>query len=214
MLLGPAYGLFKEATIFTFVLGIVLIMQAFEAMPFLEGQQMEDFSIGIAMFTILFFILLGLMLIGRARDQIRVWRDYESQALDYRKLENKKKEYEDIQQRNEDKENGKKRTMLREEMGYYCTRLHFIFPIYLPTLKESFLRKDFNFAYYLALAQAKTLEDFFNISSPTVLIVLILAFGAKVAEIKTVSTTSTAIFLFVLFILYFMYMRYTSGIVR
>jgi hypothetical protein len=37
LLLGPAYGLFKEATIFTFVLGIVLILQAFEAMPFLEG---------------------------------------------------------------------------------------------------------------------------------------------------------------------------------
>lgn len=41
-------------------------------------------------------------------------------------------------------------------------RLEFIHPIYLPPLTECYLRKDFNFAQYLAHAYGKTLTSFFN----------------------------------------------------
>ena len=42
-------------------------------------------------------------------------------------------------------------------------RLQFVNPIYLPALTESFLRKDFDFASYLAKVQSKTIEKFIYI---------------------------------------------------
>jgi len=53
-------------------------------------------------------------------------------------------------------------------------RLQFIHPIYLPSLSEQFLRKDFNFAGYLSLASSKTLEHFFTTSWLSLLLLLLL----------------------------------------
>jgi len=53
-------------------------------------------------------------------------------------------------------------------------RLQFIHPIYLPSLSEQFLRKDFNFADYLSLAYSKTLESFFNTTWLSLLLLLLL----------------------------------------
>lgn len=36
-----------------------------------------------------------------------------------------------------------------DKIKYFNMRLLFIHPIYLPSLSEQFLRKDFNFAKYL-----------------------------------------------------------------
>ena len=53
-------------------------------------------------------------------------------------------------------------------------RLQFIHPIYLPSLSEQFLRKDFNFASYLSLAYSKTLQSFFNTTWLSLLLLLFL----------------------------------------
>mmetsp|Transcript_44317 Transcript_44317/g.43010 ORF Transcript_44317/g.43010 Transcript_44317/m.43010 type:complete len:141 (+) Transcript_44317:1092-1514(+) len=59
-------------------------------------------------------------------------------------------------------------------MRYIIMRLEFIHPIYLPPLSESFLRKDFNFAAYLGYAYGKTLQNFFNNSWVTLLLILVI----------------------------------------
>jgi hypothetical protein len=53
-------------------------------------------------------------------------------------------------------------------------RLQFIHPIYLPSLSEQYLRKDFNFSHYLTLAYSKTLQNFFNTSWITLLFLFII----------------------------------------
>ena len=53
-------------------------------------------------------------------------------------------------------------------------RLQFINPIYLPSLNEQFLRKDFNFAEYLSYAYGKTLRLFFNTSWLTLIVFLLI----------------------------------------
>lgn len=52
-------------------------------------------------------------------------------------------------------------------------RLEFIHPIFLPPLNECFLRKDFNFAQYMAYAYGKTLQAFFNTSWVSLLVIMI-----------------------------------------
>lgn len=58
-------------------------------------------------------------------------------------------------------------------------RLQFIHPIYLPSLSEQYLRKDFNFAKYLSHAYGKTLSGFFNTSWLSILFVLVTVDIAK-----------------------------------
>ena len=60
------------------------------------------------------------------------------------------------------------------KIKYLIMRLQFIHPIYLPSLSEQFLRKDFNFADYLSLAYSKTLESFFNTTWLSLLLLLLL----------------------------------------
>ena len=61
-----------------------------------------------------------------------------------------------------------------EQIQYSVIRLGFINPVYLPLMKESFLRKDFNFAKYLGYCQGKTLVRFFNCNWITIFVVLVL----------------------------------------
>ncbi len=63
-------------------------------------------------------------------------------------------------------------------------RLEFIHPIFLPPLNECFLRKDFNFAKYLAFCYGKTLSNFFNTSWVALLIILVSVNASKLVFIS------------------------------
>ena len=43
-------------------------------------------------------------------------------------------------------------------MRYQVMRQDFVNPVYLPSLTEAFLRKDFDFAYYLGSCCAQELQ--------------------------------------------------------
>ena len=64
-------------------------------------------------------------------------------------------------------------------------RLLFIHPIYLPPLSDVFLRKDFNYASYLAHAYGKTLASFFNTSWLSLFLIMILVDSSRVLFIST-----------------------------
>jgi hypothetical protein len=69
--------------------------------------------------------------------------------------------------------------VLIEKIKYFIMRLQFIHPIYLPSLSEQYLRKDFDFARYLRLAQGKTLKAFFNTSWLSLLLLLLIIDASK-----------------------------------
>ena len=106
---------------------------------------------------------------------------------------------------------------LLETIKSFAMRLEFIHPNYLPPLKESFLRKDFNFCQYLAYAYGKTLKTFFNTSWVALLVILIVVDLAKVvvtqsneidksAGLSLISILPPAFFL-VMFTWYFYHFR-------
>ena len=53
----------------------------------------------------------------------------------------------------------------RSQLEYILTRQEFIAPSFLPTISESFLRDDFNFAEYLSYGFEHVLGYMFNLSS-------------------------------------------------
>lgn len=48
---------------------------------------------------------------------------------------------------------------LIEEMQHLVQRTHFIYPVYLPAVTESFLAKDFDFAEYLSISLSDTIDE-------------------------------------------------------
>jgi hypothetical protein len=63
---------------------------------------------------------------------------------------------------------------VKKEMEYLVLRLLFINPVALPTMTESYLRKDFHFAMYLSFCYGKVLTRFFKWSLWTLIAVLLL----------------------------------------
>ena len=60
-------------------------------------------------------------------------------------------------------------------------RLIFINPVALPTMSESYLRKDFNFALYLAHCFGKTLTQFFRWSLFSLVLLLFIVICFNIA---------------------------------
>lgn len=58
---------------------------------------------------------------------------------------------------------------LINEMQHLVLRSQFINPVHLPTLTESFLAKDFDFAEYLTIQLGKAISEHFNIHFATLL---------------------------------------------
>lgn len=75
-----------------------------------------------------------------------------------------------------------------DKIKYFIMRLQFIHPIYLPSLSEQFLRKDFNFAKYLQLAYGKTLFKFFNTSWLSLLLLLVIVDTSKALAMPSENT--------------------------
>jgi len=59
-------------------------------------------------------------------------------------------------------------------MEYLILRLIFINPVALPSMTESYLRKDFHFAMYLSYCYGKVLMKFFKWSLFSLLLVFVL----------------------------------------
>ena len=77
-------------------------------------------------------------------------------------------------------------------MEYLILRLIFINPMTLPSMTESFLRKDFHFAMYLGYCFGKTLTRFFqwSIMSLLLLFSIIITVDILVDEIDGASLQS------------------------
>ena len=146
------------------------------------------------MMAAVLWTLVGLILIFTAQVQINVWKKYEKIATNYKDLQRIKDQYETIFYNILKNKSGNSTqfdgTMI-EKIRYFVMRLQFIHPIYLPSLSEQFLRKDFNFAKYLGFSYGKTLRNFFNTSWLSLL--LLLAIANTQTILSNINGTSTDI---------------------
>ena len=166
------YVLFREVVI---VLSCILILEALHFYEVLQFTLIDVTGTAYCILLALFiWTVLGFIFIISAQKQIMNWRFNERMATNYPILEKIKSQYETVYYRNQP--NGRAFNVsqsLIDKIRYFVMRLEFIHPIYLPPLNESFLRKDFNFAQYLAHAYGKTLTSFFNNSWVSLLLLTI-----------------------------------------
>jgi hypothetical protein len=148
-----------------------------------------------------FFLAVGYLLIFQARQKIKLWHKYEQMTSDYDLLAKLKQDYHAQYYKYQAKPVGQKK--LIDQIQYFLTRLSFINPVYLPPLSECYLRKDFNFAYYLGLSYAKTLEKFFTNSSVSIFIALIGASLFRVADLRDIEAFQS-VFVSAVFVVFYM----------
>lgn len=87
-------------------------------------------------------------------------------------------------------------------------RLIFINPVHLPSMTESYLRKDFHFAMYLSYCYGKVLTRFFKWSIWTLVIIFLLVVTLTISfseiandDIRLYMTVTFLLIGFVIFIL-------------
>ena len=107
-------------------------------------------ALSAGIFFVLVWFMIGIMTLRKAAQQIQIWNEIERIALDVDSLKGKKLQYEKLFYNINTYGYDKIPENLICELEHLMMRLQFVNPIYLPMLTESFLRKDFNYARYLA----------------------------------------------------------------
>jgi hypothetical protein len=108
------------------------------------------------------WFICGILIIRKAQHEIQKWRSLEENACDAEYLKMKSQQYEKLYytlSKNPDHEIPKD---LISEVEYLVMRILFINPVYLPTLTESFLSKDFDFGQYLEKVHSQNVSSFMN----------------------------------------------------
>jgi hypothetical protein len=109
--------------------------------------------------VLLCWLAQGGLLLRRAEQQIIQWRSYEETATDLDYLKLKEQQYERLYYQKSRNPGMPIPSEMINEMQHLVQRSHFINPVYLPTLTESFLAKDFDFGEYLALSLGNAINE-------------------------------------------------------
>jgi len=135
-----------------------------------------ELMIEAAFISILLWLIVGTFIIYYAQSQMKTWYKNEAYAHNYQELDKLAQSYDKIYKKLENVGDLQqvKLKKIRGEMEYLILRLAFINPVALPSMSESYLRKDFHFAMYLSFCLGKVLTRFFKWSLWT-LVLLFLA---------------------------------------
>lgn len=133
----------------------------FQKTELVSNESTARGALSAGIFFVIVWFMVGIMTLKKAAKQIQMWDEIERIALDVDSLKVKKQQYEKLFYNINTYGYDKIPESLIRELEHLMMRLQFVNPIYLPMLTESFLRKDFDFARYLAKVHAKTLDRFF-----------------------------------------------------
>lgn len=147
----------------------------------LHSANLEQ-MIEVSLVAFMLWILVGIFLIYYAQGVMKDWYKIEVIAHDpvlLETLHNKHKSM--FAKRDTGLPNQKKLNNLRMQLEYLMMRIIFINPVTLPTMTESYLRKDFNFAIYLGFCFGKALTRFLRLSMFTLLLLLFMVISFNIA---------------------------------
>ena len=131
--------------------------------------------IEVAFVAVITWILMGAFLVYYAQSRMKKWYMLELYAHDSQQLDKLQRSYAKIYSKQKGVGQVQPKLMsIREELEYLILRLIFINPVGLPCMTESFLRKDFHFAMYLAFCYGKVLTKFFKWSLFSLVLLLVL----------------------------------------
>ena len=133
------------------------------------------------------WLVAGAVVLRKAKYQIRRWREIEETATDVAYLKLKEQQYERLYYQKSRNPQLELPAEMIDELQHLIQRMHFINPVYLPALTESFLAKDFDFAEYLSTCLGSTIDEHFKahfISLIGCLPLLILFFLSMATETR------------------------------
>lgn len=140
----------------------------------LRSANLEQ-MIEVAFVAVIVWILMGAFLVYYAQSRMKKWYMLELYAHDSQQLDKLQRSYAKIYSKQKGVGQVQPKLMsIREELEYLILRLIFINPVGLPCMTESFLRKDFHFAMYLAYCYGKVLTKFFKWSLFSLVLLLVL----------------------------------------
>ena len=105
----------------------------------------------------------GIILLRQSESQMEEWERLEEHACNSAYLKQKEEQYEKLYYQMSKMRDPSKELIpqdLIKELQYFVMRAQFINPSHLPTLTESILAQDFNFANYLTKRNTKVLSEF------------------------------------------------------
>mmetsp|Transcript_13312 Transcript_13312/g.22610 ORF Transcript_13312/g.22610 Transcript_13312/m.22610 type:complete len:367 (-) Transcript_13312:1119-2219(-) len=142
----------------------------------------------IGFVTFVTWVLVGAYFVYHAQNKMMQWYEFERVANDEEQLEVLMEQYRGIYSKLQsvNQLNANKLGKIREKMEYLVLRLIFVNPMSLPSMTESYLRRDFHFAMYLGFCYGKVLTRFFKWSLFSILIlfggVLVVNVAYEVTE--------------------------------
>ena len=108
------------------------------------------------------WLVAGAIVLRKAKYQIRRWREIEETATDIAYLKLKEQQYERLYYQKSRNPQLELPTEMIDELQHLIQRMHFINPVYLPALTESFLSKDFDYAEYLSTSYGSAIDEHFK----------------------------------------------------
>jgi hypothetical protein len=141
----------------------------------LHSSNLEQ-MIEASFIAILLWLLVGTFLVYYAQSQMKKWYRQEAYAHNPTEFDKLAQSYDKIYKKLENvgELQQVKLKKIRPEMEYLVMRLIFINPVSLPSMSESYLRKDFHFAMYLSYCYGKVLTKFFKWSLWTLILIFVL----------------------------------------
>ena len=182
----PFQKMLSQGTYLVFVIAVcdILNIQTF------HSSSLEQ-MIEVALVFFVLWVLVGIFLIFYAQSRMRSWFQMEVYAHDKMQLDKLQKQYAKIfsKQKSVGQLQSNKLGNIRETVEYLVLRLIFINPVALPSMSESYLRKDFNFALYLGFCYGKVLSRFFQLSLFSLVLLFLQIVTLSIAVDETPSSS-------------------------
>lgn len=194
------FSLLKDISFMVAVMLIVLIVH------FYEGLSSFNTSIDNVLYGMFFFILIwmifGYIVMKNSFLQIKIFKEYEKYTCDVAKLDELKRVYE-----NQYYNRGNVDANIKAKIDYMQMKQSFVNPIELPTVTESFLRKDFNLAVYFGHCLSDFLCNLFSFGYQAYFIVFLVVISWKLFSLTGTIVQSICMILFPITSLGFLYLQ-------
>uniref|UniRef100_A0A7S3NYY9 Uncharacterized protein n=1 Tax=Euplotes crassus TaxID=5936 RepID=A0A7S3NYY9_EUPCR len=183
------YSLLKDISFMVGIMLVVLIVHYYEG--FTSFNTSVDNVLYGMFFFILCYMIFGYFIMKASFKKIKVFNEFEKVTKDRAKLSQMKVDFENQFYGPEGVEKGLKGTV-----EYILMKQSFISPVELPTVTESYLRKDFDLALYFGHCLSEFLSKLFSFDHQAYLIIFCVVLFWKVCSMIDILFQSVLMVLF------------------
>jgi hypothetical protein len=184
------FFLIKDICFMVSIMLVVLIIHYY------EGLKSFNTSVDNVLYGMFFFIIcwmvFGFLVMKNSFLHIKKFKHFEKFSCDASKLNELKRVYENQYYTR----NGKTDNELKERISYLFMKQGFINPVELPTVTESFLRRDFNLALYFGYSLSEFISELFSFGYQAYIIIFVTVLSFQLFSYAGVLLQSIFMILF------------------